>query len=394
MGIIDQTKFNELSTEEQLKYIKWLIGEPRSYLEYTNIKISNSQIIKLLLKIVEDNNYDAKIIDAYMYIIKYCNVSGKMDDEIAKLVKFIVGEIKKRLIKSFKSEEFVEKLIDMDLSSNFTNRFNQHHYNFIQRIVENALLEQVFDAMLSLNYDYYMFSQESIECLKKICDSEIFGKKFPFVSQIHNGYTIETLKPQGQEILLQGLKCKSKTLLKYATMPFRSFLDYCALTEYGGALSIKNKDSEIEQLFPILRNGNVLMIYTGISKLTAEQANLLIQYAKKMLEEATKADDNLTSIVVTERKHNENTNEFPLREFYAYGLSGDSPINRELNSCAISNERGTLSKDEIRLGIHVLATTNYSKGFEPGEVTTDYTTQEKGKSKTTYSKKIKGIGEI
>lgn len=117
-------------------------------------------------------------------------------------------------------------------------------------------------------------------------------KKFPNISIEKGDLTIYTYSPQDRRILCAGARsrcCFRPNGNADNHGNDNSLLRYCTSTEYGGGVEIKNSDGKTLMFSPVLRNGNVLMIHsieTAESNLTDEAHELLVEYAKKVIDES------------------------------------------------------------------------------------------------------------
>ena len=142
----------------------------------------------------------------------------------------------------------------------------------------------------------------------------ITSKKFPNISIEKDNIKLEVFNPQDRNILSAGYKsgcCFRANGNADDSGKNTSLLRYCTHTTYGGGVHIVDEDGNTLMFSPLLRNGNVLMIHSiesldmkGNKEIVHE---LLVEFAKKVIEEATKVGDDISFVTITDLHYLDNS---------------------------------------------------------------------------------------
>lgn len=130
---------------------------------------------------------------------------------------------------------------------------------------------------------------------------KVLGKHFPNIVEENEKYALSILGPQDRDILALGheTNCcfRSCGVSDNSGLNNKSLLAYCATTEYGGGITLVEKETgEVVMGSPILRNGNILMIHSietkGMNQEEKTVAHeMLKSWSNKMIKETTKKEN-------------------------------------------------------------------------------------------------------
>lgn len=141
--------------------------------------------------------------------------------------------------------------------------------------------------------------------------SNVFSKRFPFISLSNENYTLRVFHPQDRNFLCAGYKthnCMRPNGVGDDTGDNNSLLYYCTATEFGGGVEIVDKDENLLAFLPLLRNGNVLLLHSiEGDNLSTEQIseinNLICEYGNKVINESEKIGDNIEFVFLGDLKN-------------------------------------------------------------------------------------------
>lgn len=137
-------------------------------------------------------------------------------------------------------------------------------------------------------------------------------KKFPNIKIEKDGYQLFVYEPHDRRILSAGYRsgcCFRPNGNADNSGKDNSLLNYCATTEYGGGVEIKDAQGETIMFSPLLRNGNVLMIHSIETKHSGNQQamqtvhELLGEFGKRTIEESKRHGDSIDFVTITDLHH-------------------------------------------------------------------------------------------
>lgn len=137
-------------------------------------------------------------------------------------------------------------------------------------------------------------------------------KKFPNIKIEKDGYQLFIYEPHDRRILSAGYRsgcCFRPNGNADNNGNDNSLLNYCAATEYGGGVEVKNTAGETIMFSPLLRSGNVLMIHSIETKHSDNQQamkivhELLSEFGQRTIEEAIKHGDSIDFVTITDLHH-------------------------------------------------------------------------------------------
>ena len=135
------------------------------------------------------------------------------------------------------------------------------------------------------------------------------SKKFPNVNLDFDQYSIKVFNPQDRDLLSGGYRsgcCFRPNGNADNKGENNGLLTYCAATEYGGGIEIRDAENKTLMFSPILRNGNVLMVHSvesiGMSDHEQRIVNAILkEWAKKVIEVSRQeeGDESIVAVVAT-----------------------------------------------------------------------------------------------
>lgn len=195
--------------------------------------------------------------------------------------------------------------------------FNQEQLQRINKIPNYEkrdyplLLSDVFDYVgteTQYTLNPALAPQRAVE-LSRMMEDRITSK-IPDVTINYNGYTLKVLNPQDRNIISGGYRSGCCFRPRGDADNYghnNSLLTYCCTSSYGGAIEITNEFGKTIMFSPILRNGNVLLIYSfeGInnSLLDVSIANSMIyEWAMEIIKISKdhEDDEQIISVIMSD----------------------------------------------------------------------------------------------
>ena len=330
----DNTKFRPILNEQ---FINLLFGENYK-VENTPIKNFLNEFTTLRSKVNKDiekvkhngslseSEKNEKIASLERGLKKYCENIRDFFDDIGTIY-FGWDVIEEELLRKQKVSKLKVKLSIPQINEIFRslgrarftirnndiekNRSLHHKIPFYEARDYPLAISDVFNYVgidTQYTHDPVKAPHRAVELSRQM--EGLHSKKFPNVDVVYGDYYLSVFNPQDRNLLSAGFRSgccfrPNGTGDEYGIN--KSMLSYCAVTEYGGGLEIRDAKGRTLMFSPILRNGNVLMLHSFESLgLTFEEEEIcnemLFKWAEKVLEvsKEQEAEEAIVAVVMTD----------------------------------------------------------------------------------------------